>query len=106
MLEVGWWGWGVIKGSFQKHLKTGAKAKAKVVHRGGDFEGVTPLLPENFNRTQGRSGRTVSASPVKRLLQQLVYSHTGVKFGKGHSIYFRYPIQKSVYENIVLGFLI
>ena len=21
--EVGWWGWGVIKGSFQKHLKTG-----------------------------------------------------------------------------------
>ena len=23
VLEVGWWGVGVIKGSFQKHLKTG-----------------------------------------------------------------------------------
>ena len=41
MLEVGWWGVGVIKGSFQKHLKTGW-VKAKVVRSGkGGFEGVT-----------------------------------------------------------------
>ena len=35
MLEVGWWGGGVevMKGSFQKHLKTGGGVKAKVVHR-------------------------------------------------------------------------
>ena len=31
------WGCGVIKGSFQKHLKTGGWVKAKVVRRG---EGV------------------------------------------------------------------
>ena len=23
VLEVGWWGWGILKGSFQKHLKNG-----------------------------------------------------------------------------------
>ena len=54
MLEVGWWGWGVIKGSFQKHLKTGW-VKAKVVRRGRGVLKVSPSLlppPENFNRTQ------------------------------------------------------
>ena len=29
---MGWWGMGVIKGSFQKHLKTGG-GEAKVVRR-------------------------------------------------------------------------
>ena len=33
---------GVIKGSFQKHLKTGGWVKAKVVHRG---EGVLKVSP-------------------------------------------------------------
>ena len=43
MLEVGWWG--VIKRSFQKHLKTEV-VKVKVVHRGeGGFEGVTTPAP-------------------------------------------------------------
>ena len=32
MLEVGWWEWGAIKGSFQKHLKQGV-GKGKVVRR-------------------------------------------------------------------------
>ena len=46
------WGMTVIKGSFQKHLKTGVKAK--VVHRGGGFEGVTTPPPKKiFNRTHG-----------------------------------------------------
>ena len=45
-------GVGIIKGSFQKHLKTGGGLKAKVVRRGGGFEGVTtPAPPENFNHT-------------------------------------------------------
>ena len=47
------WGggeWGIIKGSFQKHLKNTGWVKAKVVRRGvGGFEGVTtPAAPENF----------------------------------------------------------
>ena len=50
---MGLWGWGVIKRSSHKHLKTGEWAKAKVVRRGGGgFEGVTtPAPPENFNDT-------------------------------------------------------
>ena len=52
---MGWWGVGVIKGSFQKHLKTGGKAK--VVRRGRGFEGViTPAPPENFNYTLAAFG--------------------------------------------------
>ena len=47
MLEVGV---GVIKGLFQKHLYKGW-VKAKLVCRGGGFEGVTTLPPENFNHT-------------------------------------------------------
>ena len=46
MLEVGWWG--VIKGSFQKHLKTLREwIKTKVVCRGGGggVEGVTTPPP-------------------------------------------------------------
>ena len=40
---------GVIKGSFQKHLKTGGGVKAKVLRRGrGGFEGGTTMPPENF----------------------------------------------------------
>ena len=47
MLEVDWWG--VIKGSFQKHLKSRGWVKAKVVRRGGGrFEGVTPAHPGKF----------------------------------------------------------
>ena len=34
---MGWWEVGVIKGSFQKHLKTGGGVKAKVVRRGRGF---------------------------------------------------------------------
>ena len=50
MLEVGWWG--IIKGSLQKHLKTGW-VKAKVVHRGEGVLKESPPLPppENFNHT-------------------------------------------------------
>ena len=36
MLEVGWWGVGVIKGSFQNILKQG-QVMAKVGHRGRGF---------------------------------------------------------------------
>ena len=39
--EVGWWG--VIKGSFQKHLKTGV-GKGESCSKGG-FEGVTTFAP-------------------------------------------------------------
>ena len=35
MLEVGWWGVGVIKGSFQKHLKTGGGLRQKLFVGGG-----------------------------------------------------------------------
>ena len=46
VLEVG-----VIKASFQKHLKTGVKVK--VAHRGRGILKVSPPLPppENFNHT-------------------------------------------------------
>ena len=38
-------GWGVIKGSFQKHLKTGGGKRQKLFVGGGGFEGViTPAL--------------------------------------------------------------
>ena len=47
MLEVEWWGVGVIKGSLQKHPKTGW-VKAKVVHGGGGFEGVTTPVPQKI----------------------------------------------------------
>ena len=52
MLEVGWWGVGVIKGSFQKHLKTGV-GKGKSCSYGGLM--VSPPLPppEDFNHTLG-----------------------------------------------------
>ena len=39
MLEVGWWE--VIKGSFQKHLKTGDGYRQKLFVGGRGFEGVT-----------------------------------------------------------------
>ena len=44
---------GVIKGSFQKHLKTGGGKRQKLFVDGGGFEGVTtlPLPLENFNHT-------------------------------------------------------
>ena len=41
MLEVGWWGSGVIKGSFQNILKQGAR----VVRGGRVLEGVTTPAP-------------------------------------------------------------
>ena len=69
--------------------------RQKLFAEGGGFEGVTNPAPQRkINHTQVRSGWTVSAAPVKRLLQQLVYSHTGVKFGKRHSIYFQCPHTK------------
>ena len=50
------WGGGVIKGSFQKHLKTGGGSRQKLFVGGRGFEGVTtPALLENFNHTPGRS---------------------------------------------------
>ena len=42
----GVWGVGVIKGSFQKHLKTGrGSLPKKVVRRGGGAVKVSPSLP-------------------------------------------------------------
>ena len=43
MLEVGWWG--VVKGSFQKHLKTGVGKGKSCSQGGGGFEGVTTPAP-------------------------------------------------------------
>ena len=53
-LKWGGGGWGVVKGSFQKHLKTGGGLRQKLFVGGGGFEGVTtPVAPENFNHTKG-----------------------------------------------------
>ena len=41
MLEVGWWGVGVIKGSFQNILKQGVGKGKSCSKGGGGFEGVT-----------------------------------------------------------------
>ena len=42
MLEVGWWG--VIKGSFQKHFKTGGGQRQKLFVGGGGVLKVSPTL--------------------------------------------------------------
>ena len=47
-LKWGGGGWGAIKGSFQKHLKTGGWVKAKLVRRGMGFEGVTTPAPREI----------------------------------------------------------
>ena len=44
-LKWGGGGWGVIKGSFQKHLKTGGGKRQKLFVGGGGFEGVTTPAP-------------------------------------------------------------
>ena len=51
MLEVGWWG--VIKGSFQKHLKQGVGKGKSCSYGGKGGLKVSPSLPppENFNHT-------------------------------------------------------
>ena len=47
---------GVIKGSFQKHLKQGVGKGKSCSWEGGGFEGVTtPAPPENFNHTRATS---------------------------------------------------
>ena len=43
---------GLVKESFQKHLKIGVGLRQKLFVGGAGLEGVT--TPENFNRTQGR----------------------------------------------------
>ena len=43
MLEVGWWG--VIKGSFQKHLKTGVGSRQKLFVGGEGGLKVSPPAP-------------------------------------------------------------
>ena len=52
MLEMGWWRWGIIKESFQKHLKIGSGQRQSYSKGRGDTEGVTTPAPSlNFDRT-------------------------------------------------------
>ena len=63
--EVEWWGWGIIKGSFQKKLKQGW-VKAKVVRRGrGLLRCHHPCPPKDFSRTLGLFFRKMSNLPDK-----------------------------------------
>ena len=56
MLEVGWWGWRSLR-DLSKTSQNRGLVKAKVVHRGGGFEGATTPAPppENFNHTRAKT---------------------------------------------------
>ena len=61
-------GGGVIKGSLQKHLKTGW-VKAKVIRRGEGVLKVSPPLPppENFNHTLWMSFLTDNSAQATKI---------------------------------------
>ena len=83
---------GVIKGSLQKHLKTGVgKGKSCSLGRGG-FEGVTiPAPPENFNHTLWMSFVTDNSVQATKMfiastnfgVHQILYNNTDTE-AKGY----------------------
>ena len=68
---------GVIKGSLQKHLKTGVSKGKKFFVGGGGFEGVTtPAPPKNFNHTLWMSFLTDNSAQATKMF--IVSSKIGI----------------------------